>query len=74
MFRKIVSLQIRGGRQKNAKIRSRGTVMNMLGIFGPVASLTAAIEARVLWSLGALAWDRIPTKPSRSKLLSLGLG
>ena len=40
---------------------------------GPLAGVTADIEAQVYWSLGALDWDRVTTKPSKAKLLSLGL-
>jgi aldehyde:ferredoxin oxidoreductase len=40
---------------------------------GPLAGVTADIEAQVYWNLGALDWDRITTKPSRRKLLELGL-
>ena len=40
---------------------------------GPLAGVIADIEAQVIWCLGALDWDRVTTKPSKSKLLSLGL-
>jgi aldehyde:ferredoxin oxidoreductase len=40
---------------------------------GPLAGITADIEAQVYWCLGALDWDRVTTKPSKAKLLSLGL-
>ena len=40
---------------------------------GPLANVTADIEAQVYWCLGALDWDRATTKPSKVKLLSLGL-
>ncbi len=40
---------------------------------GPLAGVRADIEAQVYWSLGALDWDRVTTKPSRNKLLELGL-
>ena len=40
---------------------------------GPLAGVTADIEAQVYWCLGALDWDRVTTKPSKAKLLSLGL-
>jgi aldehyde:ferredoxin oxidoreductase len=40
---------------------------------GPLAGVTADIEAQVYWSLGALDWDRFTTKPSKRKLLELGL-
>jgi hypothetical protein len=35
--------------------------------------VTADIEAQVYWNLGALDWDRVTTKPSKKKLLELGL-
>ena len=31
------------------------------------------IEAQVYWNLGAMDWDRFTTKPSKKKLLYLGL-
>jgi aldehyde:ferredoxin oxidoreductase len=40
---------------------------------GPLANVTADIEAQVYWCLGALDWDRVTAKPSKGKLLSLGL-
>jgi aldehyde:ferredoxin oxidoreductase len=40
---------------------------------GPLAGVTADIESQVYWCLGALDWDRFTTKPSKAKLLSLGL-
>jgi aldehyde:ferredoxin oxidoreductase len=40
---------------------------------GPLAGVTADIEAQVYWCLGALDWDRVTTKPSKAKLFSLGL-
>jgi aldehyde:ferredoxin oxidoreductase len=40
---------------------------------GPLAGVTADIEAQAYWCLGALDWDRMTTKPSKAKLLSLGL-
>jgi aldehyde:ferredoxin oxidoreductase len=40
---------------------------------GPLAGITADIDAQVYWCLGALDWDRVTTKPSKQKLLSLGL-
>ena len=40
---------------------------------GPLASVTADIEAQNHWTLGALDWDRITTKPSKKKLEELGL-
>ena len=40
---------------------------------GPLANVTADIEAQNYWTLGALDWDRKTTKPSKKKLLVLGL-
>lgn len=40
---------------------------------GPLAGLTADLEAQVYWNLGALDWDRVTTRPSKAKLLDLGL-
>jgi len=40
---------------------------------GPLAGVTADIEAQVYWSLGTMDWDRVTTKPSKAKLVSLGL-
>jgi aldehyde:ferredoxin oxidoreductase len=40
---------------------------------GPLAGVTADVEAQDYWCLGALDWDRESTKPSKTKLLSLGL-
>jgi aldehyde:ferredoxin oxidoreductase len=40
---------------------------------GPLAGVRADIEAQVYWCLGALDWDRVTTKPSRQKLMELGL-
>jgi len=40
---------------------------------GPLASVTADIEAQNYWNLGALDWDRVTTKPSKKKLEELGL-
>ena len=40
---------------------------------GPLAGVAADIEAQVYWNLGALDWHRITTKPSKKKLLELGL-
>jgi len=40
---------------------------------GPLAGVTADIEAQNYWNLGALDWDRATTKPSKKKLLALGL-
>jgi hypothetical protein len=38
-----------------------------------LAGVTADFEAQDYWALGALDWDRVSTKPSKAKLLSLGL-
>ncbi|MFH1640070.1 MAG: aldehyde ferredoxin oxidoreductase family protein [Chloroflexota bacterium] len=40
---------------------------------GPLAGITADLEAQVYWNLGVLDWDHITTKPSKKKLLELGL-
>jgi aldehyde:ferredoxin oxidoreductase len=40
---------------------------------GPLAGVTADVDAQIYWCLGALDWDRETTKPSKAKLLSLGL-
>ena len=40
---------------------------------GPLAGVRADIEAQVYWCLGALDWDRVTTRPSKKKLLYLGL-
>ena len=40
---------------------------------GPLAGIRADIEAQDYWNLGALDWDRVTTKPSKKKLLQLGL-
>jgi aldehyde:ferredoxin oxidoreductase len=40
---------------------------------GPLAGVTANIDAQNYWCLGALDWDMVTTKPSKAKLLSLGL-
>lgn len=40
---------------------------------GPLAGVTADVEAQNYWALGTLDWDRVTTKPSRAKLLKLGL-
>ena len=40
---------------------------------GPLAGVSSDIEAQVYWNLGALDWDRVTTKPSKKKLLELGL-
>jgi len=40
---------------------------------GPLAGVTADVEIQAYWGLGAFDWDRSTTKPSKAKLLSLGL-
>ena len=40
---------------------------------GPLADVRINIDAQVYWNLGALDWDMVTTKPSKKKLLSLGL-
>jgi aldehyde:ferredoxin oxidoreductase len=40
---------------------------------GPLAGVSSDIEAQVYWNLGALDWDMVTTKPSKKKLLELGL-
>jgi aldehyde:ferredoxin oxidoreductase len=40
---------------------------------GPLAGASADIEAQVYWGLGALDWSRVTAKPSKKKLLELGL-
>jgi aldehyde:ferredoxin oxidoreductase len=40
---------------------------------GPLAGVTTDLDAQVYWNLGAMDWDRVTTKPSREKLLELGL-
>ncbi|MFC1991283.1 aldehyde ferredoxin oxidoreductase family protein [Chloroflexota bacterium] len=40
---------------------------------GPLAGVTVDTKAQVYWNLGALDWDHITTKPSKKKLLELGL-
>ena len=40
---------------------------------GPLAGVTADLKEQVYWNLGALDWDRVTAKPSREKLLELGL-
>ncbi len=40
---------------------------------GPLAGVTADLEAQIFWNLGALDWDRITAKPSHRKLMELGL-
>jgi aldehyde:ferredoxin oxidoreductase len=40
---------------------------------GPLAGITADIEAQAYWGLGALGWSRTTARPTRTKLLELGL-
>ena len=40
---------------------------------GPLAGVTLDMEAEAMQNLEALDWDRITTKPSKKKLLQLGL-
>lgn len=40
---------------------------------GPLAGVTVDIKAQAYWNLGALDWDAATTKPSKKKLLQLGL-
>jgi aldehyde:ferredoxin oxidoreductase len=40
---------------------------------GPLAEVTCDLEAEAYWYLGQLDWDRVTTKPSKKKLVDLGL-
>ncbi len=40
---------------------------------GPLAGVTADLDAQVYWNLGAMDWDRVTARPSREKLAELGL-
>jgi aldehyde:ferredoxin oxidoreductase len=40
---------------------------------GPLAGVTADLDAQVYWNLGAMDWDRVTARPSRGRLLELGL-
>jgi aldehyde:ferredoxin oxidoreductase len=40
---------------------------------GPLANATLDIDAEVYWMLGAMDWDWESTKPSKKKLLDLGI-
>ena len=40
---------------------------------GPLAGVSADIEAQIYQNLDALDWDRVTTRPSQNKLLELGL-
>ena len=40
---------------------------------GPLAGVTIDTKAQNAWSLGAMDWDLVTTKPSKKKLMDLGL-
>ena len=40
---------------------------------GPLAGVSTDHEAQVYWNMGALDWDRVTARPSKQKLLELGL-
>jgi len=40
---------------------------------GPLTGVSADLEVQIYWNLGALDWDQVTTKPSKKKLLELGL-
>ena len=40
---------------------------------GPLAGIRANIETQAYWNLGALDWNPETTKPSKTRLLKLGL-
>jgi aldehyde:ferredoxin oxidoreductase len=40
---------------------------------GPLAGVTIDTKTQNAWSLGAMDWDLVTTKPSKQKLMSLGL-
>jgi len=40
---------------------------------GPLAGVTVDQKAQIYWNLGAMDWDQATTKPSRKRLLSLGM-
>jgi aldehyde:ferredoxin oxidoreductase len=40
---------------------------------GPLAGVSIDAPSFIYWNLGALDWDRVTTKPSKAKLLTLGL-
>jgi aldehyde:ferredoxin oxidoreductase len=40
---------------------------------GPLRGVSVDIEAQTYWNLGALDWDPATTKPSKKKLLELGI-
>jgi aldehyde:ferredoxin oxidoreductase len=40
---------------------------------GPLAGVTADLDHQVQWCLGALDWNKDTTKPSKKKLMDLGM-
>jgi aldehyde:ferredoxin oxidoreductase len=40
---------------------------------GPLAGVIVDLEAQNYWNLGYMDWDRVTTRPSKSKLLTLGM-
>jgi aldehyde:ferredoxin oxidoreductase len=40
---------------------------------GPLKDVTIDTKAQIYWNLGALDWDPVTTKPSKKKLVELGL-
>jgi len=40
---------------------------------GPLKGVTIDIRAQMYWNLGALDWDLVTTKPSKNKLIELGM-
>ena len=40
---------------------------------GPLAGVSVDIEVQTYWNMGALDWDPVTAKPSKKKLLELGL-
>jgi aldehyde:ferredoxin oxidoreductase len=40
---------------------------------GPLSGVTTDMHDQIMWNLGGLDWDHASTKPSKAKLLSLGL-
>jgi aldehyde:ferredoxin oxidoreductase len=40
---------------------------------GPLAGVTVDQKAQIYWNMGAMDWDQATTKPSRNKLIELGL-
>ena len=69
--------------RKKPKLKSAGPVRGNQGAVGlsfstqqlnlPPFGSSPDIEAQIYWGLGALDWSRTTTKPSRKKLLELGL-